>query len=80
VGHSLSLGKADAVCVVAASCADADAAATAVGNRIAGQKDIPEAIAFGRRIAELEGLVIIVGDKIGMWGDLEVVPLKGKKG
>ena len=80
VGHSLSHGRADAVCVVADSCADADAAATAIGNRVAGQKDIPEAIAFGRGIKALAGLVIIVGDKIGMWGDLEVVPLKGKKG
>ena len=31
VGHSLSLGRADAVCVAADSCAIADAAATAIG-------------------------------------------------
>ena len=80
VGHSLSRGRADAVCVVASSCAGADAAATAVGNRVVSQKDIPEAIAFGRRIEGLIGLVIIIGDKLGVWGDLEMVPLKGKKG
>lgn len=34
VGHSLSLGKADAVCVLSASGALADAAATAVGNAV----------------------------------------------
>jgi ApbE superfamily uncharacterized protein (UPF0280 family) len=80
VGHSLSRGRADAVCVVADCCADADAAATAIGNRVAGKKDITEAIAFGRRIEGLSGLVIIVGDKLGMWGDIELVPVKGKKG
>ncbi len=79
VGHSLSAGRADAVCAVAAGCADADAAATAVANRVVRQRDIPEAIAFGRRIEGLRGLVIVAGDRIGMWGDLEVVPLRGKK-
>jgi hypothetical protein len=27
----------------------------------------------------IKGILIIIGDKIGMWGDLEVIPLKGKK-
>jgi ApbE superfamily uncharacterized protein (UPF0280 family) len=80
VGHSLSHGKADAVCVVAAGCADADAAATAVANRVRRRKDIPGAIDFGRRIEGVAGLVIIIGDRLGMWGDIDVVPLKGKKG
>ncbi len=80
VGHSLSLGRADAVCVLSPSGALADAAATAIGNRVQGAADIPEAIRQGRRIAGLTGLVIVVGDRIGMWGDLRVVPLAGKKG
>ena len=80
VGHSLSLGKADAVCVVADSCSLADAAATSIGNLVRSPEDINNAVARGKRIEEIKGLVIIVGEKIGMWGDIELVTLKGKKG
>jgi hypothetical protein len=78
VGHSLSLGMADAVCVVAESCAFADAAATAVGNLVQSIADIEFAIAKGKSIDKIQGIIIIVGEKMGIWGDLEVVPLKGK--
>lgn len=78
VGHSLSLGKADAVCVAADSCSIADAAATSIGNQVQSIADIEGAIAKGKCIENLRGIIIIVGEKIGMWGDLEVVPLKGK--
>jgi hypothetical protein len=75
LGHSLSLGKADAVCVVADSCALADAAATSIGNLIQSEADINTAIAAGQRIAEIAGIVIIAGEKIGVWGDLEIVSI-----
>jgi len=76
IGHSLSFGKADAVCVVADSCANADAAATAIGNLIKSPADIESAIRAGRNMGELSGIVVILGEKMGMWGDLEVVSLK----
>jgi ApbE superfamily uncharacterized protein (UPF0280 family) len=78
IGHSLSLGKADAVCVVADSCAIADAAATSIGNMVRSISDIEYAIAKGQGIAQIQGIIIIVGEKIGIWGDLELVALKGK--
>lgn len=74
-GHSLSLGKADAVCVVADSCAMADAAATSIGNLIDSAADIESAIKAGRHIQALNGIVVIAAEKMGMWGDLQVVPL-----
>ena len=77
LGHSLSLGKADAVCVVADSCSIADAAATSIGNLIDSPADIDSAIRTGRKIEGLTGIVAIAGEKVGMWGDLEVVPLQG---
>ena len=80
VGHSLSLGKADAVSVISASCSLADAAATAIGNLIQSQDDIQQALDKGKQIEGVNGLVIIIGDAIGMWGDLEIVPLKGENG
>jgi ApbE superfamily uncharacterized protein (UPF0280 family) len=78
VGHSLSFGKADAVCVVAKSCAIADAAATAIGNNVRSASDIHNAIENGKSIAHIRGVIVIVGKKIGIWGDLELVSLKGK--
>jgi len=75
VGHSLSFGKADAVCIVSDSCPLADAAATAVGNRVKGKKDIQEAIDFGEMIEGVTGIVVIIGENAGFWGDLEIVNL-----
>jgi hypothetical protein len=40
--------------------------------------DIESAIKAGRNMAELIGIVVILGEKIGMWGDLEVVELENK--
>jgi ApbE superfamily uncharacterized protein (UPF0280 family) len=76
IGHSLSLGKADAVCVVADSCSVADAAATAIGNLIGSPADIEAAIKAGSSMENLTGIAIIVEGKMGMWGELEVVALK----
>ncbi len=74
-GHSLSLGKADAVCVVSGSCPLADAAATAIGNRVKGKKDIRDAIDFGKMIDGVTGIVVIIGEDAGFWGDVEAVSL-----
>ncbi len=78
IGHSLSFGSADAVCVVAESCTVADAAATAIGNMVQSSSDIQFAIDKGKGIAKILGIIVIVGEKIGIWGDLELVSLKGK--
>jgi ApbE superfamily uncharacterized protein (UPF0280 family) len=80
VGHSLSLGKADAVCVVSASCSLADAAATSIGNRVTSKSHIQSAIDFGKHIEGVKGIVVIIGNDVGIWGDLKVVPLKLEKG
>lgn len=79
-GHSLSLGCADALCVIASSGALADAAATALGNRVRSAEDIAAVIDHGKKIKGLRGVVAIVGPKIGFWGALDLVPLSGKKG
>jgi len=80
IGHSLSLGKADAVCVLSSDCSLADAAATSIGNRVCCVADIPRAIEFGQAINGVTGLVVILGSEIGAWGAVELVPLTGKKG
>ncbi|WP_319525579.1 UPF0280 family protein [uncultured Desulfosarcina sp.] len=80
VGHSLSTGRADAVCVVAHSCALADAAATAIANRINAPDEIASAISIGRSIVGVLGIVAVCGREMGAWGQVELVPMQGKKG
>jgi ApbE superfamily uncharacterized protein (UPF0280 family) len=75
VGHSLSLGSADAVVVLSPSTALADAAATALGNMVKAADDIPQAIEKAQSIEGLRGLVVVVGDKMGVWGKVKLVPL-----
>ena len=72
IGHSLSLGKADAVCVVSDSTAVADAAATSICNRVKTKSDINEALEYAQTIEFVNGVVIIVKDKIGAWGAVEL--------
>jgi ApbE superfamily uncharacterized protein (UPF0280 family) len=73
VGHSLSFGRADAVTVIAPSAAVADAAATRIGNEVKGRADIDLALAAAQEIQGVLGVVIIIGDAMGAWGDVELV-------
>jgi len=77
VGHSLSLGKADSVTVLASSTPLADAAATRLGNEIStgDQADINRVLEVARTIPGLSGVVIICGRQMGAWGEIELVSL-----
>jgi ApbE superfamily uncharacterized protein (UPF0280 family) len=75
VGHSVSHGRADAATVVAGSAALADAAATALGNRVSGAGDIQPALGWALSLDGVIGAVVIVGGQIGLLGDLELVSL-----
>lgn len=75
VGHSLSFGKADAVVVLSKDTFLADAMATSIGNKVKSAQDIESAIEFGKSVEGILGLVVIIGDKIGMWGEMEVRPV-----
>jgi uncharacterized protein len=72
VGPSVSLGQADASIALASSAALADAAATALGNRVRGEEDLQQAIDFAKQIEGLTGALLIIGDKIAAWGDLNL--------
>jgi ApbE superfamily uncharacterized protein (UPF0280 family) len=75
VGHSLSLGRADAITVVAPSAALADAAATRIGNLVKSKGDLNRALEVAAAIPGLTGVVIIIGDDLGAWGKLELVEI-----
>jgi len=72
VGHSLSRGKADAAIALSHSAALSDAAATAIGNLVEKPEDIPRGIELAERIEGLKGVVIILGDNLGLWGDVRI--------
>jgi uncharacterized protein len=73
LGHSISLGKADLAAVVCRSAILADSAATAVGNMINTKEDIEKTINHFKNFKEIEGLVLIKDDKIGLFGNIELV-------
>ncbi len=77
VGHSLSFGRADAACILAHSASLADAAATALGNLVPDAGAIDAALAWAASVPEILGAVVIVGDRLGAWGRVELVPLGG---
>lgn len=73
VGHSLSFGRADAAVVLAEAAALADAAATALGNRIQTADDIEPSLAWLKGIDEVLGGAVVVGRHVGAWGEIELV-------
>lgn len=75
VGHSLSMGEADAVCVAAQDAALADALATALGNMVKSEADFDAVIAKARNYKEVLHILLIYGTKSAIWGGLEIRPL-----
>lgn len=76
-GHAKSFGRADAAVAIGLDAALADAAATALGNRVQTAADISTALAWAGQIPGLTGCLLIIGDCLGAWGDIELVDVKG---
>lgn len=75
VGHSLSQGITDVVCILSSSAALADGAATALGNRVKKKSDLEEAATWADQIEGVLGGIAIVGDTMATWGDIELVEI-----
>ena len=73
VGPSLSLVRADAVVAIARDTAHADAAATAIANRIHQPGDVDLVVETEAERGALDGLIACLGDRIGLWGEVELV-------
>lgn len=73
VGHSLSFGRADAVCIVGASSLFADGLATYLANIVKKKGDIPGAIEKGKVFPGVMAILIILGESLGAWGEMEIV-------
>jgi uncharacterized protein len=79
VGPSLSFGKADAVVVVARSAAIADAAATAIANRIQAPADVGRVVEESSAGPGIDALVACCGDRLALWGALDLVDGERKR-
>ena len=75
VGHSLSHGMADVVCLLSTSAALADSAATALGNRIKKRGDLEGVAGWAGQINGILGGVVIAGDAMATWGDIELTEI-----
>lgn len=77
IGHSLSMGKADSVTVVARSTFLADAAATRLGNEVghdgSEQESVERALKVAEHIEGVAGVVVICGETLGAVGDVKLV-------
>ena len=77
LGHSLSFGAADAAVVLARTSVLADAAATALANRVYSQEEEVLAAA-GKQIAAIPGVIghlIIAGGRLEAGGKIDLVRL-----
>ena len=73
VGHSTSLGKADAVIVISQSTPLADAVATATANLVQNKESLEEALNYARNIEGILGAIAIIDIHVGAWGQFEIV-------
>lgn len=75
IGHSKSFGKADAATVISKDTILADAVATALGNRIKSEGDIESGLNYVSKIEGIIGAIVIINDKMGVWGSIKLVKL-----
>lgn len=76
VGPSISYGVSDAVVVVCEDVLLADAFATAFGNKVKSPNHVEKVIKQAENFPEIQSLLIICEDKIGIKGENEVRILK----
>ena len=70
VGPSISLGNSDAALIISEDVSLADAAATALGNRIVDRESLATAFDFLKDIPEVTGAIGIIGDRMATYGEL----------
>jgi ApbE superfamily uncharacterized protein (UPF0280 family) len=76
VGRSISYGVADAVVVVCDNILLADAFATALGNKVKSPNHVEKVIKLAENYPEIQSVLIICEDKIGVKGENEIRILK----
>jgi len=72
LGHSLNLGRADLVTVIAKDSIIADGFATSLSNPIKKEENIEKVLGFAKESDSIEGLLVAFEGKIFLWGALEI--------
>lgn len=74
IGHSLSFGQGDIAVVRAKDASLADAAATALCNRLRQASDVDKALHWAENMAPkgLEGVFLQCAGRMGLWGNMEL--------
>ena len=72
IGHSLSMGNSDVVCILSSSAILADAVATALGNMVKTKKDLRRISDVANTIDGVLGGVAIMDDEMAAWGEVEL--------
>ncbi len=73
VGHSYSLGQADAVIITAKDASLADAVATGAANMVSSDANFQSALDYALSVEGISGIVLIYQDKLAAQGDIELV-------
>jgi len=76
VGHSWSYGAADAACVLSPDPVLADAAATALCNRVGTAGGPQQAVRWAMGIPKVVGCLVIQGRILAVQGEMELVPIE----
>ncbi|MBD3245742.1 MAG: hypothetical protein GF333_01890 [Candidatus Omnitrophica bacterium] len=72
IGHSLNLGRADLVTVIAASAPLADGFATAYSNRVRTAADAQKVLARAKARPDVYGILVCVEDRLFLQGEIEL--------
>ena len=71
-GHSVNMGRAYAVSILAGNACSADVWATAMSNQIRSHEDIDRILSLCKEQDDIEGVVILVDNYLGIWGDIRL--------
>ena len=72
VGPSISFGNTDATLIMSHDAVLSDCVATGAGNLVKIPEDFKKAIDYAKAIKGVLGVLIILGDKMATWGEIEL--------
>lgn len=75
VGHAFSMGRADAVVILAGTAALADAAATAAANLVTAPEQVDRATEFAMSLDGVMGALALKDQRLAAQGHIKLIPL-----
>ena len=75
-GHSINMGRAFSVTILANNACLADVWATSISNQVRSDTDIEHGLELCKKQEGIEGTVILVDQSLGAWGDISLDRIK----